>query len=388
VVLPYGFTNAVVVLLMPYLLRKNGMTVGQIATVTAVAYIPLIWSFLWSPLADTGLRRRSWAIVSAVTSAITAAAAILFVHSSVPVLMTLLFVSNGCSGLLSASCGALLTMMPESMRGRASGWYQAGNVGGNAVAGGGLIWLADHVSLQVIAMIVLVVLILPSFAALWLQEAEPIRSAIGPKILGMLRDLLDLLRSRRTWLGLTFFLSPVGTAAVNNLISGVGQDYHASGNEVALVTGVASGLLSTVGCFAGGLLADKMNRMMAYALSGGLTAVFGAWLAFGPLSPFTFAAGYSGYSLAAGFAYAVYTALLLDVVGKQRHAAALAYSALNASGNASIAYMTWLDGKGSDHWGVRGMMGTDMAANAVFAVVLVLVAVFAGHHWHHKRETA
>ncbi|HEX4137029.1 MAG TPA: hypothetical protein VHY84_20630, partial [Bryobacteraceae bacterium] len=89
-----------------------------------------------------------------------------------------------------------------------------------------------------------------------------------------------------------------------------------------------------------------------------------------------------------GFAYAVYTALLLDVVGKRQHAAALAYSALNASGNASIAYMTWLDGVGYKYWNVRGLMGTDMAANAVFAVVLVLIAVFAGHHWHHRREEA
>ena len=387
-VLPYGFNNAVIVLLMPYLLRKYGMTVGQISTITAVAYIPLIWSFLWSPVADTGLRRQYWAIVSAVTCAVTAAAAILFVHSSVPVLMTLLFVSSGCSGLLSSACGALLTMIPESMRGRASGWYQAGNVGGNAIAGGGLIWLADHASLQTIAMIVLVLLIAPSLAALWLQEAAPIRGAIGPKILAMLHDLRDLLRSRRTWLGLAFFLSPVGTAAVNNLISGLGPDYHASGNEVAVVTGLASGLLSMLGCFAGGLFADRMNRMMAYALSGGLTAAFGAWLAFGALSPFTFGAGYAGYSLAAGFAYAVYTALLLDVVGKRQHAAALAYSALNASGNASIAYMTWLDGVGYKHWGIRGLMGTDMAANAVFAVLLVLVALFAGHHWHHRREAA
>lgn len=385
-VLPYGFNNAVIVLLMPYLLRKYGMTVGQIATITGFAFVPLIWSFLWSPLADTGLRRRSWAIVSAVTCAVTAAAAILCVHSSVPVLMTLLFASSGFSGLISSACGALLTKMPESLRGRAAGWYQAGNVGGNAVAGGGLIWLADHASLQAIAMIVLALLIVPSLAALWLQEPPPVRSAFVPKLRGMLHDLRDLLRSRRTWLGLTFFLSPVGTAAVGNLISGVGQDYHASGNEVALVTGVASGLLSTVGCFAGGLIADRMNRMMAYALSGAITAVFGAWLAIGPLSPFTFGAGYSGYSLAAGFAYAVYTALLLDVVGKREHAAALAYSALNASGNASIAYMTWLDGRGSDRWGIRGLMGTDMTANAVFAVLLVLVAVFAGHHWHHRRE--
>src|SRR4051812_31152431 len=83
--------------------------------------------------------------------------------------------------------------------------------------------------------------------------------------------------------------------------------------------------------FIGGVVADKMSRMMAYALAGALAAVFGVWLAVGPATAFTYGAGYAGYSIAAGFAYAVYTAFLLDVVGKRQHAAAFAYSVLNAS---------------------------------------------------------
>jgi len=364
------------------------MPVDQIAQISAIAILPAIWAFLWSPLADTGLRRRSWIVVSAVTAGVTAAAAILGVRGSVPVLTALLFLSNAFSGLLSSACGALLTAMPETLRGRASGWYQAGNVSGGALAGGMVIWLADHASLPMVAFSVIAAMVLPSFAAFLIEEAKPLRRAIGPQIAGMFHDLRDLLRSPRTWLGLVFFLSPVGTAAVNNLISSVGQDYHASGGEVAWVTGVAGGLLSAAGCFIGGIVADRMSRMMAYALAGGLAAVFGVWLAIGPATPFTYGAGYAGYSLAAGFAYAVYTALLLDVVGKRQHAAAFAYSVLNASGNASISYMTWLDGVGYKHWGTRGLMGTDAIANGGFAVVLLLVAIYAGHHWHNRGTEA
>ncbi len=387
-VLPYGFTTSVTALLMPYLLRKVGMPVDQIAKISAVAILPAIWAFLWSPLADTGLRRRSWIIVSSVASGATAAAAIFGIHGSVGLLTVLLFLSNAFSGLLSSACGALLTAMPESMRGRASGWYQAGNVSGGAIAGGLVIWLADHAAVPTVAFAILAAMVLPSLAAFAIDEARPVIRAIGPQLAGMFHDLRDLLRSRRTWLGLLFFLSPVGTAAVTNLISGVARDYHASGNEVALVTGVAGGLLSALGCYIGGVVADKMSRMVAYALAGGLTAVFALWLALGPATPLTYGAGYAGYSLAAGFAYAVYTAFLLDVVGKRQHAAAFAYSALNASGNASIAYMTWLDGVGYKHWGARGLMGTDALANGAFGIILLLVATFAGHHWHHQRNEA
>jgi len=44
--IPYGFTNAVSTIFMPYLLRKNGVAVDQIAGVVAISTLPAIWSFL------------------------------------------------------------------------------------------------------------------------------------------------------------------------------------------------------------------------------------------------------------------------------------------------------------------------------------------------------
>lgn len=362
------------------------MPVDEISGIVATSLFPAVWAFLWSPLADTGLRKRSWVLISALCAGVAAGVAILDVHGSAGILTMLLFLSNAFTGLLSSACGGLLTVMPESLRGRSAGWYQAGNVGGGTIGGGVVIWLADHASLAAVALTVAAAMILPALAALLIEEPPPVQRAIVPQLKGMGHDLRELLRSRRTWLGLVFFLSPVGTAAISNLISGVGQDYHASGNEVAVVTGFAGGLLAAFGCYIGGFVADKMNRMVAYALAGGFAAIFGAWLAFAPLTPFTYGAGYSGYSIAAGFAYAVYTALLLDVVGKTKHAAAFAYSTLNASGNASIMYMTRLDGLGSRYWGVRGLMATDAVANGGFMVILLLVAAYAGHHWYQKSE--
>jgi MFS family permease len=329
------------------------------------------------------MRRRFWVILSAIGTGLAGAVAILGVHGSTAMLTALLFLMNAFAGLLSSACGALMTVMPESLRGRAAGWYQSGNVGAGTIGGGMVIWLADHASLPVVASSIAAAMIVPSLAAFLIEEPLPVRRRIATQTIALFRDLREVFLSRRTWLGVIFFLSPVGTAAIANLISGLGPDYHASGNEVLWVTGIVSGLLTAFGCYIGGLLADKMNRMMAYALAGALAAVFGLYLALAPATPFSYGAGYLGYSVATGFAYAVYTALLLDVVGTGRPAAATAYSTLNAFGNASIAYMTWVDGVGYKHWGARGLMGTDALANGGFAVILMLVAIFAGHHWHH-----
>ena len=379
-VLPYAFTSSVTVILMPYLLRKYNLSVDEIANIVVVASLPSIWSFLWSPLADIGMRKRSWVILSATGAGLASLAAILNVTGSSGgshALMTaLLFLMNAFAGLLSSSCGALLTDMPAELRGRSSGFYQAGNTGGAAIGGGLFIWLADHASLPSVALMITALMIVPALAALVINERPPHGRALGPHFADMGRDMKDLFRSRYTWIGLIFLLSPVGSAAVGNLISGMGPDYHASGEVVLWASGVAGGLLSAFGCFLGGFIADKIGRMMSYALAGGLAAVCALYMAFAPATSMTYAVGYGCYAVSAGIAYAVFTAMVLDILGHRKHAAASGYAVLNSAGNLPIEYMTWLDGMGYGKWGARGLMTVDAAANGGFGIVLLVIALF------------
>ena len=385
-VLPYAFTTSVTVLLMPYLLRKYGISVDQIAKIVVVANLPLIWSFFWSPLVDVGLRRRSWVVFSALGAGLTGGAAILGTNGSPVLLTALLFLMNAFGGLLSSSCGALLSAIPLALRGRSAGWYQSGNTGGAAIGGGLFIWLADHASLPAIAVVISTAMLLPALATLLIQEPPPVRRAISPRIKALIHDVREIFGARRTWIGLVFLLSPVGSAAISNLISALGPDYHASGTEVLWITGIGGGLLAALGCFIGGVVADKIGRMFAYAIAGALAALFGVYLGFAPATPFTYAAGYSGYAICAGIAYAVFTAMVLDILGHRKHAAASGYAVLNSSGNLPIAYMTWLDGLSYRHWGARGLMATDAAANGGFGIVLLLIAIFLGRHWNHPND--
>ena len=126
--------------------------------------------------------------------------------------------------------------------------------------------------------------------------------------------------------------------------------------------------------------------MFAYAFAGGMAALFGVYLGFAHATPFTYGVGYSGYAVSAGFAYAVFTAMVLDIVGRRKHGAASGYAVLNSAGNLPIVYMTWLDGLGYQQWGARGLMATDAAANGGFGIVLLLVAIFLGRHWNHVSQ--
>jgi MFS family permease len=380
-VLPYAWTASVTALLIPYLLRKHDVPVDQIAGIVALANLPTICAFLWSPLVDAALQKRAWVALSAFGAGLTACGAILGVEGS-PVLLTiLLLLMNGFGGLLSSACGALLTAVPAELRGLAAGWYQGANFGGMALGGALLIWLADHAQLSTLAFVSMSAMILPAGVVLWIEEQRLENQTIRHRTSEFAADIQSIFRSPKIWMGLLFLLSPVGSSAVSHLISGMGQDYGASATVVVWVTGLGSGVLAALGSLIGGIVADRFGRLLAYPIAGGLACVFGLYLAFGDPTPLTYAAGYSGYSVAAGFAYAVYTAIVLDIVGPRKHAAASGYALLNSAGNLPIAYMTWIDGLAYRHGGSRGTMLTDAAANGIFAGILLTLAFFLRRRW-------
>ncbi len=382
--IPYGFSNGVITILMPYLLRKQGVPVDRIAGIVALAALPAVWCFLYSPVVDLGLRRKAWLLMSSALVAACSGLAVLFLPLSLALLTALLFLGSAFAGLMSTACGALMTAFHPDLRGEASGWYQAGNLGAGAVGSGLVIWLADRISLPLLAAIIAAFIFTPMLSALLLREDPRPKVPFGPLLSHLFHDIREVLRSPRTLTGLIFFLSPVGSAAVGNLISGVGPDYHASSEEVMWVSGIAGGLLSALGSLIGGYVSSRMNRMVAYSVAGGLCGVFALYMGFAKPTPLTYGAGYAGYAIAAGFAYAVFTALVLDVIGKRQHAAGTAYSLLVASGNLPISYMTWLDGIGYSRWGSKGLMGTDAAANGGAAVLLLLVAAYARRFWREQ----
>lgn len=365
------------VTLIPFLLRKHGVSPDRIANVVAISSIPNVWYFLWSPVVDIGFLRRTWVMIAAGVSAVCAIAAIALPGLSLAQLTVLLLAGNVVVMLMSSANGAVLTTLNPIYRGRASGWYQAGNLGGGALGAGAAIWIADKIPLPLLALGSGAIVFLPALAALRIVEEPRPKLPIRPLFRAMTRDVWDVLRAPATWMGLAFFLSPVGSAAIANLISSVGPDYHASDAQVAFVSGIAGGLLSALGCVIGGFLCDRINRMTAYALAGLISVPFSLWMALRTGSPLAYAGGYTGYALAAGIAYAAFTALELDVLGRRQHAAGTAYSLLGASGNLPIVYMTWLDGVGYKHSGARGMMGMDALANVLFGVVLLAFSWFA-----------
>jgi MFS family permease len=368
-------------LLIPYLLRKHGISVDRIAGMAAIANIPTFCYFLSSPVLDLGLRRRTWILLMSGVTAVSLALASLGTQGSLAWVTALMALGNATGSLGGAASGAVMTSMAPRMRGRASGWNQLGNIGIGALGGGACIWLSDHVSLAVVSLAAAALIFLPALFAFRVVEKPHPPLAIAPMFHAFRQDIVAVLWSWRTLIGIVFFCSPVGAGALGNLISSVGPDYHASGDEIALISGLGGSVLMSLGALAGGYVCDRVDRMTAYAVFGMIAGLFGVYLALAPATAFTYGAGYAGYAFSTGLAFAAFTALVLDVLGVGNRAAATGYALMLSFGNFPVAYMTWVDGVGYKHGGVRGLMTTDALANGAGGVLLLLLARVCASRW-------
>ena len=362
---------------MPYLLRGAGVSVERIAGISALALVPPVWYFLWAPLADMGLRKRTWLVLMSALSAVCLAAALWQPSSSeLNRFVAWIVAGSVVSTVVGAANGGLMAVtMPDSHRGRAGGWFQAGYTGGGALGAGVTLWLSPRVSPHALAATVAAMVFLPALAAFLVPEPESPHEPGKDLALEILRDVGAIFRSRKNLVGLAILGCPLGAAAAANLFSGIAVDYHTPANTVVWISGFGGGLFTALGSLAGGWICDRMSRWLAYALGAVLSAICAVGMMLGPLSATTFGIGASLYLCVQGISFATYSALTLELVGAAGRSSATRQTLYAAVGNAPVMYMTWLDGQGYKHFGTRGLLGTDALSNVIAAGIVLLLIV-------------
>jgi len=376
--LPFGATSGYVSVTLAFVGRQRGLSDGAIAGLVATSTLPQVWKFFWAPIADMTWKRRSWHFFANLVSSATLVAVGLapLGPGSVGSLKALILVNGlAVSFLGMATEGLLAHTATSEQRGRASGWFQAGNLGGVGIGGGLALALATRIGMAGAAVALCVGLLCCSLPLL--RIGEPVREQRGSAARAVSevgRDLWrTVLASRTGVLALILCFLPVGAAAASSLFAAIADRWGTSSDTVALLTGLVAGVVSAAGCLAGGWLSDAMDRKVAYSLTGfGLAAVAaGMWVA--PRTPVAFGAFTLLYNFCGGVAFGAFTGFALEVIGKG--AAATKYNALASLSNLPIYYMTLVDGWASDRWGAGGMLLMDAATEIAGAVAFLGLAM-------------
>jgi PAT family beta-lactamase induction signal transducer AmpG len=385
---PFAAAVGYVSIAAPFWLKSQGVSLAAIGAISATAMTPHAIKFLWAPLIDVGSWRKAWfAGTTAATAALLVALSLIPGLSRNLGLFTLLATLAQVAGTTAAAAadGLMAATTRSEDKGKAGGWRMAGNVGGTGVLGAVALWLSARSSPQAAGLALAGVTLLSGLGALAIEEprlrdelverAGSLWRALGIRLAAVGRDLWATMVSREGWTGLVICAVPVGAGALTNLFSAMAVDYGASEDLVAAVNGLGGGLLGAVGSLAGGFLADRMNRRLAYALAGGVTALTAAAMLAAPMTAATYAWGTLAYNFANGVAFAALAALILEMVGHSR-AAASKYTLFIAVANVASNYVTALDGLASEirGWGSRGALAADVVLTAAgIAVLLAMV---------------
>jgi PAT family beta-lactamase induction signal transducer AmpG len=377
--LPYGIASGYVTVTLAWLLSHAGASVAAIAALAGMAILPNTWKVAWSPLVDTTLTAKAWFTIGlAGTAASLAGIAFLPLRVDLlPVFGWLVLASSFAGTLTAIGVDRLMAYdVPDTLKGQAGGWSQAGNLGGVGLGGGAGLWLAQHTGHPWIAGAALAGV---SLACAWplMRLAEPGRVADGRSYIATLietgRDVIGLIRTRIGLLACFLMLLPIGSGGLQQLWAAIAKDWGAGADEVALVGGLLSGLVSIPGCILGGYFADRIDKKRAYSLFGIVLSAAAVAMAFGPRTPMAFLLFACVYNAVVGFCYGAYSAVTLEAIGQG--AAATKFNLISSLSNVPILVVTLVDGWAETKFGATGMLYTEAAMGLAGVAVYTAVAL-------------
>jgi len=378
--LPFGIFNGYASVTLGFLLTKAGVPLAGVASVVSLPFLPNILKFLWAPLVDTTLTVKKWYhIANFGTAAGILATSIVPLNSGfLPLLMVIVVLTALANTNIAMTTESLIAQdVPDEEKGRAGGWLQAGNLGGFGVGGGAGIWLAERISMPwVSGAIIALISLLCGLGLLFLKEPTPFKQEENYlKTVGtLINDIWILVKSRAGFLALILCFLPIGSGAASNLWSSISADWNASPDAVALAVGVLGGGASAIGCLIGGWICDRMDRKKAYILFGLLEGVVALMMAVSPRTQLMFVIWTSIYAITVGFAFAGFSAFVLEAIGKM--GAATKYNVFAALSNIPIYLMIFVDEWAHGKWSSTGLLIAEtimpVLGAALFITVLML----------------
>jgi len=368
-VLAFGIIAGV----LSYLLRKQGVGIGRSSEIISLLILPQTIYFLWSPITDFWIRRRTWLMLGAVASALTLAAAFHGRRLDTPTSVALMFLSACFGQLIVSSCGGMMgTLRSEATRRKAGSVYQAAALAFGALGVFILARLAERMGMGPLGWVAAALIVLPAFAALAAPEQAREKDQDFKQTFACIWQ--EFKSTFLRWRAVPYtllMLFPMASGALIGLLPGIAQDYHVSGQQIAWMNGLAGALLTASGALAATLVPARIRASVAYLsvclLNQALLVIL--WL--GPLSPSTYFIGATLYLFTIGTCYAMFTAVVLEFLGQSGKSGCGRYSIINSLGNVPVVYMTALDGRGGKLWGARGLAGTDAVVGAIGAAILL-----------------
>lgn len=356
-----------------YMLSQRGVNPGLSSRMIAILALPTMLYFLWSPMTDFLVRRRTWLLTGAITAGVLMAAAFSQKDLQSTTTMLLMLLSACCSQLVVSSCGGIMgTFHSERTRRTSASFYQAGGLGFGALATMVLVPISDTGHRFELGLAAGAMIALPALLAFAAPRQE---SVGGGSMTETLRKMgREFVETFWRWDAVPYtlvMLFPIGSGAAISLVTGVAKNYGVNGAHVAWMNGLGGAVLMGAGSLATMMIPARRRAPVAYLLLGLTNAASLCVLWLGPERPETYYLGVTLYLFTVGACYAYFTAVVLEFLGVSGKSGSGRYSIINSLGNVPVLYMIRLDGWGGDIWGARGVSATECVLGGVGSAALL-----------------
>ena len=358
---------------LAYLFSLQGMSSGDQAKLVQRLALPTMLYFLWSPITDYFVRRRTWLVIGSLLAAVLMAIAFRQPHLSGRGSLTLILISACCSQLVVSSCGGMMgALHSDAGRKTAGSLYQAGSMGFGALSAWAMLWFSSRTSQANIGLIAAACIGLPALTVLGAPKQTEIAD-------GRFADTMKRVWSeckstfwRKSALPYVMCMTfPMASGSAIGLLTGVAKAYSVNGDSVAWMNGLGGGLLTAAGAGVMSLIHFRMRAPVMYMIVALINCLALGILWLGPLGPGTYYVGSTLYFFTTGACYAMFTAVVLEFLGDSGKSGSGRYSIINSLGNVPVLYMLRVDGWGADKWGARGLTGTEAVVGGIGALVLL-----------------
>jgi MFS transporter, PAT family, beta-lactamase induction signal transducer AmpG len=379
---PYGAVSGFLTTAIPILLRAQGVSVAEIASIVAIGISPLFWIFILSPILDVHFSKKTYAILFAALAAACIFLSVFFLHD-LRILTILLVAAYSATTLYHYALFSWLTqIMEEHHYAPIASICEITNLGAVGVFGAISVWLIHSFSAPIAGLALAAVFLLtPALLLLFPAAAVPTRRAKAV-FNTFFRDLYTLLNQRRCRYALLIFLAPICSFALP--FSAVGPEFHTTERWMTLINGPGASIACGLGCILAIFISRYVTPRMSYILTGLVAAMVTGAMMPAARTMAVFIVGRLLYSVLQGVNFTVFSALLYQIVGKNNPLAGTQLSLLNAASCLPIVYMTKLDGIGFKHGGMNGMLAMD----TFVAIATCIPILLFFHHVHRTGREA
>lgn len=350
----FGMYGGLLAISLPQLLAEQHVPEPQIAAMTAAATSPAFWAFLICPMLDVRFTRRFYAMASASLAALMVALAIMNLHNLALLEGFLLCGFVGASITQNALGGWLSTAIPTEEESKLSAWFNVANIGGGGLIAMLALELIHRVPLPVAGVLLGCALLLPLGIYPFIPVTQPDARLARDSFRQFFREVLALLKRREVLVALALFLLPSGSFTLTNILSGLGDEFHASMHEVSVIGGAGVAVAGVAGSLVFPFFSRRMNLRPLYLVIGVVGACFTLSLLLLPKTPTVFALALLGENVFQSLAITGTFAIAFETIGQKNPLAATTFSVLGAACNFPIVYMQVVDGRAYAGHGMTG----------------------------------